>query len=71
MEGEWCIVVDEVTGEGVTIVDVELAGDGRVIVASLARQAGGNGAGIIDSEDERDGATPAEATPFRCPSSSL
>jgi len=63
-EGKQDIVIDEVTGSGVKNVDVELAGDGRVIAASLARQAGGNDAETIDGNDEQDGANPAEVVPF-------
>ena len=62
--GEGDIVVGETTGKGVSIVEVELASDGRVIMVFLARQAGVDDARIIDGDDERNGATSAEAAPF-------
>jgi len=62
-----------VTGDGAEKVDVE-AGDGRVIVASLARQdgiGGANDVGLVNDNGEREGATSAEAAPIPCLSTPL
>jgi hypothetical protein len=68
-------LVEEVTGDGVENDEVELAGDGRVIAASFARQDGTSGAndiGLVDGDGERDGAaSAAEAAPISCLSAPL
>ena len=67
--GDGDLVVAEVIDDG-----VEAAGDGRVILGSLARQdgiAGAPDAGVIDGDDERDGATSEEAAPPSCISTPL
>ena len=63
------LVVKEVNGDR-----VEAAGDGRVILGSLAHQdgiAGATDARVIDGDDERDGATPKEVAPPSCLSAPL
>jgi hypothetical protein len=68
--GDSDIAVEEGTGDGVESVDFEVTGNGRVTLASLARQddiAGGKDVGMIDVDDECDGA----AAPLSCISALL
>jgi hypothetical protein len=72
--GDGDVVVEEVTVDGVESVNVEVAGDGRVIAASLAHQngiAGANDIELVDGDGERDGATPANSASTSCLSAPL
>lgn len=62
--GDGNVAAEEMMGDGAERDDVEVASDSRVIVVSLACQggiAGCNDVGMVEGDDQRDGAAPAEA----------
>ena len=72
--GDGEVVVAEVTGDGIENVDVDVAGDGRVIAVSLACQnsiAGVNDNGLVGGDGERYGDTPANLVSTSCLSTPL
>ena len=52
------VVIDQFAGDGIESVDIEVAGDGRVILALLARHGGGNNVGMVD--DDGHGSDPTK-----------
>lgn len=64
--GDEGLAVGEVIGD-----DAEAAGDGRVNRRSLVWQDRGRDVGVMDGDDERDGAASPGATPISCPSTPL
>jgi hypothetical protein len=64
--GDGGLAVGEVIGD-----DAEVAGDGRVIRGSLVCQDRGQDIGVMDGDDERDGAVSPGAAPISCLSTPL